>query len=141
MIYIRESHPGDRWWLGKGFLGRLVKIFNPNVSLDTYDPKTYRERRQVARRCESTLELGVRTCVDTLDDRVSRSYAAWPARIYLVGVDGKIVYRGRPGPSGFKPDELRKAIDEYLEETDSSGMTDPPACRLRETSKWLNVNY
>ncbi|MBS1250735.1 MAG: hypothetical protein MAG431_02330 [Chloroflexi bacterium] len=40
---------------------------------------------------------------------------AWPTRLYLVGVDGKVVYRAGLGPFGFKPSELDGAIKEYLD--------------------------
>ena len=32
----------------------------------------------------------------------------------LIGKDGKVAYRGDPGPGGFRPDELEAAIDEEL---------------------------
>ena len=49
-----------------------------------------------------------------MDDAVSKAYAAMPTRLYLVGVDGRVVYAGGLGPWGFKPDELEAAIEAYL---------------------------
>ena len=49
-----------------------------------------------------------------MDDHVSKSYAAKPTRLYLIGLDGRIVYAAGIGPYGFKPNELRQAIDTYL---------------------------
>lgn len=115
MVYIREAHPIDGWWFGKGFVRRIVKLYSAKTSVETYDPKTYEERQKVARQCENTLKYGIRTYVDTIDDKVSTAYAAKPTRIYLVGIDGKVVYRGGPGPFGFKPGEFKKAIEDYLE--------------------------
>ena len=37
-----------------------------------------------------------------------------PTCLYLVGLDGRVVYAGGPGPFGFKPAELGASIDEYL---------------------------
>ena len=34
------------------------------------------------------------------------AYAAWPDRLYVVGVDGKIAYQGGPGPGGFRVNEV-----------------------------------
>lgn len=42
------------------------------------------------------------------------TYAAWPTRLYLIGLDGKVVYAGGLGPYDFKPAKLKKAIEEYL---------------------------
>lgn len=113
-IYIREAHPIDGWWLGKGVVGVALKLSKLKVATDVHDPKTMEERRAVTGRCESTLAYGIPTLVDEMDDDVCKSYAAWPTRLYLVGLDGHIVYAGGPGPFGFKPRELGKAIDTYL---------------------------
>jgi hypothetical protein len=114
MIYIREAHPVDGWWFGKGIVGKLTKMYSPSTSLDTYDPKTIEDRRSAAKQCQSTLQYGIKTYVDEMDDTVSKAYAAKPTRLYLVGLDGKVSYAGGPGPYGFKPGELKSAIDKYL---------------------------
>jgi hypothetical protein len=44
-----------------------------------------------------------------------------PTRLYLVGKDGLVAYAGGLGPFGFKPAELKEAIDAYLGGMDSSG--------------------
>ena len=121
MIYIREAHPIDGWWLGKGAIGLTLKLTRSRASTDIYDPKTMEERRAVAGQCEEALKYGVRTYVDEMDDAVNKAYAAFPTRLYLVGLDGRVVYAGGLGPYGFKPKELRKAIEEYLTKTNSIG--------------------
>ena len=114
VIYIREAHPVDGWWLGKGPLGWLFKIKGTRAAMDIHDPKTIEERRAVAGRCETTLQYGIRTYVDEMDDAVNKAYAAAPTRLYLVGRDGNVVYAGGLGPFGFKPKELGKAIEDCL---------------------------
>jgi len=57
---------------------------------------------------------GVPTLVDEMDYAVMTAYAAWPDRLYLVGLDGHVAYAGGVGPFGFKPTELKRAIDGYL---------------------------
>jgi hypothetical protein len=57
---------------------------------------------------------GVATLVDEMDDAVSIAFAAWPDRLYLVGLVGEVVYAGGIGPFGFKPGELKLAMDGYL---------------------------
>ncbi|MBT3311938.1 MAG: hypothetical protein HN737_03655 [Desulfobacterales bacterium] len=114
MIYIREAHPVDGWWFGKGIVGKMIKIYSPSTSLDIYDPKTIEDRRSASKQCQSTLQYDIKTYVDEIDDTVSKAYAAKPTRLYLVGLDGKVSYAGGPGPYGFKPGELKSAIDKYL---------------------------
>jgi hypothetical protein len=46
-----------------------------------------------------------------------RKYDALPDRRYLVGRDGRIVYRGPLGPFGFIVADLERAIERYLAET------------------------
>lgn len=100
MIYIREAHPVDGWNLGSE--NRIT------------DPTTLKERRQVAGQCQDALQYGIKTYVDEMDDRVMTAYAAWPERLYLIGVDGRVLYPGARGPGGFKPDELKEAMDTML---------------------------
>jgi hypothetical protein len=92
----------------------MVKMRFPRAATDVYDPKTLEERREVAGQCDESLQYGIRTYVDGMDDAVSKAYAASPTRLYLVGKDGRIVYAGGLGPWGFKPAELREAIQAYL---------------------------
>jgi hypothetical protein len=114
VIYIREAHPVDGWWLGKGPMGLALKLSRSQAATDVYDPQTIEERRAVAGRCEAALQYGIRTCVDDMHDTVNEVYAAWPTRLYLVGLDGRVVYAGGLGPFGFKPAELDAAIEQYL---------------------------
>ena len=116
-IYIREAHPIDGWWLGRRLTKTIIKkVFPyPKASMEHYDPKTIEERREVAGECETALEYGIHTYVDEMDDAVNRAYAAWPTRLYLVGLDGKVVYSGGMGPYDFKPEKLKAAIEKVLE--------------------------
>jgi len=115
-IYIREAHPVDGWWLGKGLSGLMIKFYSPQVATNIIDPTTIEDRRAVAIDCEQALEYGIKTYVDEIDDRVNKAYAALPTRLYLIGIDGRVEYAGGLGPYGFKPAELEKAINKYLEQ-------------------------
>lgn len=120
-IYIREAHPVDGWWLGKGLPRLFLSLTGSKAATDVYDPQTIVERRAVASFCTAALQFGVRTLVDELDDRVNKAYAAWPTRLYLVGQDGRVVYHGGLGPFGFKPADLGRAIEQYLAEMATAG--------------------
>jgi len=115
-IYIREAHPIDGWWLGRRLTKPIIeRIFPyPKVSMEHYDPKTIEERQAVAGECETALQYGVRTYVDDMDDAVNIAYAAWPTRLYLVGLDGKVVYASGMGPYAFRPAKLKAAIEGNL---------------------------
>lgn len=113
-IYIREAHPKDGWWLGRRLTRRLFRAYAPKASMDHYDPQTMEERRAVAGECETALQYGIRTYVDEMDDRVNKAYAAWPTRLYLIGLDGRVVYAGGLGPYDFRPAKLKAAIESYL---------------------------
>ena len=111
MIYIREAHPTDGWWMGGGITGFALDKLVPQASTSIQDPRTLAERRAAAGQCETALSYGIRTWVDDVDDAVNKAYAAWPTRLYLVGVDGRVVYHGGLGPFGFSPKALGKAIE------------------------------
>jgi len=104
VVYIREAHAIDsRSPLG----GSGMPILE--------DPVSQMERNRVARTCMAKLQLEpIPALVDGLDDTVNKAYSGWPDRLYLIGKDGTVVYRGGPGPIGFKPDEWEKAIQEEL---------------------------
>ncbi len=116
MVYIREAHPVDGWWFGRGLMGWALKFYASKAATNVYDPQTMEERRAVAGRCDVTLQYGIPTLVDEMDDAVNKTYAAWPTRLYLVGLDGRVVYGGGLGPFDFKPAKLEQAIETYLSE-------------------------
>lgn len=104
VVYIREAHALDSPSpLGGGGM--------PIVE----DPVTLDERRAVAAVCLAKLALEpMPALVDDMQDTANRAYDAYPDRLYLVGADGRIAYRGGPGPFGFDPDELEEAIQHEL---------------------------
>ena len=109
-VYIREAHPVDGWWLGKGIMSILLTLSRSKASRDLYDPKTIQERRAAASDCQQSLQYGIKTYVDEMDDAVNKAYAAWPTRLYLINKAGSVIYAGGPGPFGFKPSALGQAI-------------------------------
>ncbi len=113
-VYIREAHPVDGWWLGGWFLGPAQRMARTRAATDVYDPETIEERREVAGRCETSLAHGIPTLVDEMDDAVNKAYAAWPTRLYLIDLEGRVVYHGGLGPVGFMPAKLGAAIEKYL---------------------------
>ena len=99
LVYTREAHPIDGWYMG-----------DHNIR----NHQSMVERREVARMCEVALQYGIKTYVDEMDDAVAGAYASLPDRLYLVALDGTVVYAGSRGPFGFKPAELKDAIDQLV---------------------------
>jgi hypothetical protein len=71
------------------------------------------ERSERAEQCLATLKLPLPTLIDKEDNKVNAAYAGWPDRFYVVGADGKIAYKGAPGPAGFKPGEVEGWLREH----------------------------
>lgn len=93
-IYIREAHPIDGWWLGRRLTKLLFQTYFPKSSIEHDDPKIIEDRRSIAGVCQAALQYGIRTYVDEVDIYVNTNYAAWPTRLYLIGLDGGVVYAG-----------------------------------------------
>jgi len=94
----------------------MFNLLGYSAATDVYDPTTMEERRKVAGQCVDSLNFGVRTVVDEMDDAVNKAYAAWPTRLYLIGLNGKVEYAAGLGPFDFHPAKLDKGIRKYLVE-------------------------
>lgn len=101
---MREAHPDDGWQLDVNVKEKIV--FN--------DPTTIEERRQAARDFARQFKVTLPILVDTMDDRLEGIFAAWPDRIYVLDGDGKVAYKGKPGPFGFKVGEAEAVLKELL---------------------------
>jgi type I thyroxine 5'-deiodinase len=99
-VYIVEAHPTDIWQM-KSNLKDNVLFANP---------KTDEERAVVAGACVRKLGIKFPAVIDGIDNRTEVAYTGWPDRLYLIDRDGKVAFKSRPGPFGFKPDQLEAAI-------------------------------
>ncbi len=102
VVYIREAHPEDGW----------VVSMNRSDGIRIDDPTTTKEREDVAESCALRLRIRMPVVVDEVDDAIARAYGALPDRLYLIGRGGRVAFRGEPGPFGFSPEALEKAIVE-----------------------------
>ena len=100
MVYLREAHAMD---------SRLPMTFGA-----VEDPVTLDERQAMARFSQEELGLTMPCVVDGMDDAAARAYEGWPERLYLVDPDGTVAFRCGPGPFGFDPDGLERAIQAQL---------------------------
>jgi len=94
VIYIKEAHPSDGW---------AMPDRNERQGISFKDPTTYDQRVKLAETACSVLKIKLPCLVDGMDNAVNRAYAAWPDRIYVVDINGKIAVAGGQGPRGFMP--------------------------------------
>ena len=99
-VYVREAHPTDGWRMES----------NDKAGVAVAQPTTWTGRKDVAARCCSTLKMTMPLLVDTIDDQVGHAYSGMPDRLYVIGKDGRIVYKGGRGPFGFKVGEMEQAL-------------------------------
>ncbi|MCZ2146850.1 MAG: hypothetical protein LC126_03635 [Bryobacterales bacterium] len=52
--------------------------------------------------------------LDGIDNRTERAYTGWPDRLYVIGKQGRVVFKSAPGPYGFSPHEMEKALRKSL---------------------------
>ena len=100
VVYIREIHPSDGWQV----------VGNEEDGVIVRQPGSLAERIEVGKSCMLKLSLELPALVDEMDDAVATEYAAMPERLYVVGSDGRIAYKGGIGPVFFDPAEWEAAI-------------------------------
>jgi len=77
-------------------------------------PKNEEERAFVAGACVRKLGIKFPAVLDGFDNMVEKAYTGWPDRLYLIDREGRVAYKSRPGPFGFKPDELKAALERIV---------------------------
>ena len=104
LVYVREAHPTDGWQVPE----------NVKQGVLVASAKTQSEKDEHADVCVVKLDIHFPTIVDRMDNRVELAYAGWPDRLYLIGKDGRVVYKSAIGPQGFIPSQLRAAIEKTV---------------------------
>jgi type I thyroxine 5'-deiodinase len=69
-------------------------------------PTTLKQRLAIANDFSKRFHYDVPLAVDSIDNRANDAYAGWPERFYIVDEKGTIVYKGKPGPFGYHPEEV-----------------------------------
>jgi type I thyroxine 5'-deiodinase len=100
VVYITEAHPSDVW--------QMQSNVKENVVFSS--PKNEEERAFIAGACVRKLAIKFPAVLDEFGNSTEQAYTGWPDRIYLIDSQGKIAYKSKPGPFGFKPDELAAAL-------------------------------
>jgi Iodothyronine deiodinase len=100
VVYITEAHPSDVWQMENNIRDRVVFA----------SPKSEEDRASLARMCVRNLHIDFPAVIDEFGNSTERAFTGWPDRIYLIDAEGRVAYKSRPGPFGFKPEELEAAL-------------------------------
>jgi type I thyroxine 5'-deiodinase len=103
-VYITEAHPSDVWQMQS----------NVKDSVVFASPKNEEERAYIAGACVRKLGIKIPAVLDEFGNSTEAAYTGWPDRLYLIDAQGKLVYKSKPGPFGFHPDDLRAALVKTL---------------------------
>lgn len=93
VVYIREAHPSDGW----------VVRQNERQGISVPEPRNIDERQAVATKACSILQINIPCLVDDMNDSTNQAYDAWPDRLYIVDINGRVAAKGERGPRGFSP--------------------------------------
>jgi type I thyroxine 5'-deiodinase len=104
VVYILEAHPTDVW--------QMRSNLKDNVLFAS--PKSEEERALVAGACVRKLGIRFPAVLDEFGNSTERAYTGWPDRLYLIDSKGQVAYKSKPGPFGFKPDELATALQQVV---------------------------
>ena len=77
-------------------------------------PKTLAERCAVEGTCATKLALRIPALIDDLANTTEEAYTAWPDRLYVIDIHGRVAYKSKPGPFGFKPAKMEEVLKKVL---------------------------
>ena len=103
-MYILEAHPSDVWQTESNVKDKIVFA----------SPRDTEERSQVAGTCVRKLGIKFPAVLDGFDNTTEKAYTGWPDRIYLIDRGNRVAYKSKPGPFGFKPAELERALKQLF---------------------------
>jgi hypothetical protein len=87
---------------------------NQKESFVFKQPQTFAERKALAKVLVERLKYRIPVAIDSIDNQADKVFAAWPERIYILGPEGRVLYKGEMGPFGFHPDAAEKALATLL---------------------------
>ena len=105
MVYITEAHPSDVWQMESNVKDKVVFA----------SPRDEQERTLIAGTCVRKLGIEIPAVIDQFGNSTEQAYTGWPDRLYLINALGRIAYKSKPGPFGFKSDQLQGAIEKVVQ--------------------------
>lgn len=104
VVYITEAHPSDVWQMQSNLKDKVVFA----------SPRNEEERGLIAGACVRKLGIRIPAVLDEFGNSTERAYTGWPDRMYLIDARGRVAYKSKPGPFGFKTEELAVAISRLM---------------------------
>jgi len=77
-------------------------------------PHSYDERNAVADSCVRKLNIRIPALIDNFGNTTETAYTGWPDRLYVVDRNGRLAWKSTPGPFGFEPSDMEKALRKAL---------------------------
>jgi type I thyroxine 5'-deiodinase len=99
-----EAHPMDAW----------QDDDNLKDKIRVASPKNLEARCALAETCRTKLAVKIPPLIDALANTTEIAYTAWPDRLYVMDRDGRVAYKSKPGPYGFKPAEMAEVLKRLL---------------------------
>lgn len=100
LVYVREAHPTDGWHVR----GTKFAHLSQHKSLE--------ERIEAASLLQQE-DVKCPILVDTMDNKCSLAYGAFPERYYIIH-NGKIVLFNGLGPEFYDPSKVKLWVESYM---------------------------
>jgi hypothetical protein len=100
LVYIAEAHPGQILSVQKEDGAEELRV----IPLVQKEPDLLVNLKHLLRLGKLTLPAAV----DNPESSLTNDYAGYPNRIYVIGTDGRVRFKGAPGPTGYKVPDLEE---------------------------------
>jgi hypothetical protein len=114
VVYITEAHPSDVWQSQNNFRDKVLFA----------SPRTEDERATLAGTCVRKLGIDIPAVLDEFGNSTESAYTAWPDRIYLIDRSGRVAFKSKPGPYGFKPEDLKVKLQHTSRPATTQGIAE-----------------
>jgi hypothetical protein len=74
-------------------------------------PRTLKDRIAIVNDFVKRFDFRIPIAVDPMDNPAMIAYTAWPERLYVIGPDGRVAYKGDPGPWGVDPEQVAAHLE------------------------------
>jgi tetratricopeptide (TPR) repeat protein len=100
LVYIREAHTTDNWQSTRNERERVAMA--PATTIE--------EKQDHAAMCSLKLHLPFPALVDGMDGAMEAAYAAWPSRVFVIGLDGRVRYSTWLTQQDFHAEAMERAL-------------------------------
>lgn len=114
VVYITEAHPSDVWQSQNNSRDKVVFA----------SPRNEDERASLAGTCVRKLGIDIPAVLDEFGNSTESAYTAWPDRIYLIDRNGRVAFKSKPGPYGFKPEDLQVKLQNIARPESTQGIAE-----------------